>query len=140
MRPLQLLLPLSLALLVSSAGAQNLPYPPADTAPLSTVQVSGLARDMRIEPRQAKRIAGAYEMSNGWYLRVNTAVRHIDAIIDDQQPLRLVQVARNKFASGDGNVTMEFGRGTQRDEMEMSYVPGGAFAQRVVMTSTLAQR
>ncbi|MGH8855021.1 MAG: hypothetical protein ACREWI_12155 [Telluria sp.] len=134
------LLPLSLSLLASGAGAQGLPYPPADTAPVSTVQVSGYA-GQRIEPRQARRISGAYEMSNGWFLRVRPTSHHIDAIIDDQRALRLIPISRHKFVSGDGNVTMEFSRaGSQADEMTMSYIPVPGLAQRIVLSSTLAQR
>ncbi len=139
MRPHFLLLPAAL-LLVPCAGAQNMPYPPADTAPLTSVQVTAPAKTQRIRSYEAQKISGAYEMSNGWYLRVLTSARHIDAIIDDEKPLRLVQVAPYRFASGDGNVNMQFNRGSSGDEMEMSYRPDLKLAARIVISSRIAQR
>jgi hypothetical protein len=79
-------------------------------------------------------------MSNGWFMRVQTAALYIDATIDDQKPIRLVKVARNQFASGDGNVKMVFNQGMSGDEMTMSYVPDRALAQVVVLSSRMAQR
>ncbi len=139
MRPSYLILPASL-LLVSTVGAQNTPYPPADSAPITSVEVTAPAKVQRIKSHEAEKIAGTYEMSNGWFLRVQTASRYIDAVIDKQPPLRLLPVAPYRFASGDGNVTMDFDRGSTGDDMEMSYVPEGRFAQRIVISSRLAQR
>jgi hypothetical protein len=42
--------------------------------------------------------------------------------------------------SGDGNITMQFNLGASGDDMEMSYVPAGRLAQRVVLSSRLALR
>ncbi|QOY96081.1 hypothetical protein IM543_09755 [Massilia sp. UMI-21] len=143
MRPhfvLNLFLAPAALLLAAGAGAQNMPYPPADTAPLTSVQVTAMAKPQRIRQHQAEKISGAYEMSNGWYLRVLTSARHIDAIIDDQPPLRLMPVAPYRFVSGDGNVTMDFHRGQTGDDMTMSYVPDKQLAQRIVISSRVAQR
>lgn len=139
MRSLSLLLPASLFLLASTTGAQELPYP-RDTAPISTVQVTAPAKLMRIKPDQAQVIGGTYAMSNGWTMKVRTASRHIDASIDREQPIRLLPVAPYKFASGDGNVTMEFNRGEWGEDMLMSYVPDPRLAQVVVISSRVAQR
>jgi len=142
MRPLSLLLPasplLSLALLASGALAQTQPYP--QTAALSTVQVTAPVKAVRIDQVQARELAGSYAMSNGWHLKVRPAARHIDAAIDDQQPMRLASVGNDRFASADGNVTMEFNRGEAGDEMLMSYRPDPRLAQVVVISSQLVQR
>lgn len=140
MRPLSLLLSVSLLLPAAGAGAQAMAYPPPDTAPISWVQVTAPSTAPRIATREAQQISGAYEMSNGWYLRVHTGRRYIDTIIDDQPPLRLVPVAPYRFVSGDGKVSMQFKRGAAGDEMLMSYQPDGRLAQRVVLSSRLAQR
>lgn len=142
MRSLSLLLPASLFALASSTGAQNLPYPrtDTDTDKMSTVSVQAPAKTVRIWPEQAQLIAGAYAMSNGWNMKVKTGARHIDATIDDQQPLRLFAVGPYKFASPDGNVNMEFNRGVVGEEMLMSYVPYPGLAQVVVISSEVAQR
>lgn len=139
MRPLSSCLSAAALLCAAGAGAQTLPYP-QDTLPSSTVQVTAPARGTWVRPEQARQIAGAYDMSNGWYMRVRTATRHIDVTIDEQKPLRLVPVAPYRFVSGDGNVTMEFNRGNWGDEMMMSYVPDRRTAQVVVLTSRIAQR
>ena len=104
------------------------------------MQVSGTASPARIKARHAEKIAGIYQMSNGWYLEVRPASRYIDATIDDEHPMRLVQVAPYRFASGDGKVTMHFNRGFSGDDMEMSYLPEGRLAQRIVISSRMAQR
>ena len=140
MRPLSLLLSVSLLLPAAGAGAQAMAYPPPDTAPISWVQVTARSTAPPIETREARQISGAYEMSNGWYLRVHTGRRYIDTIIDDQPRLRLVPVAPYRFVSGDGKVTMQFNRGVTGDEMLMSYYPDGRLAQRVLLESRLAQR
>lgn len=146
MRPLS---PLSASLLASllafllvpaNAYAQTTPYPPANAAPLASVQVTAPVKHMRIRPAHAKQISGAYDMANGWWLRVFTSARHIDAVIDDQPPIRLVAIAPYRFVSGDGNVTMEFNRGTNGEDMRMTYVPDLQLGQRVVVDSALAHR
>lgn len=139
MRPLSFILPTSLFLLASGTLAQGLPYP-HDTAPISTVQVSAPVRGTWVRPDQVGQIAGSYDMSNGWYLQVRTAPRYIDASIDRQPPIRLVQVSPYKFVSGDGNVTMRFNEGNWGDEMVMSYVPDPRVAQVVTLSSRMAQR
>src|SRR5690606_28185894 len=139
MRPL-FLLPAALLLYAGSAAAQTMPYPPADTAPIASVQVSAPVKSLRLRVAEAERIAGGYDMSNGWHLRVRTAARHIDAIIDNQPPLRLAAVAPYRFVSGDGNVTMDFKRGSDGEDMRMSYVPDLRLGQRVVLESRMAQR
>lgn len=140
MRPFTLLLPASLLVLASSAGAQDLPYPQPDTGSVSTVQVSP-AKTVRIRDEQAANIVGSYAMSNGWYLKVRPATRHIEAKIDDRAPLRLLAVAPYKFASPDGSVTMEFNRGNTGEDMLMSYMPDPRLARVVVISSApLAQR
>lgn len=123
MRPLSLLIPASLLALAASAGAQTQPYPRPDTAPISTVTVTAPAKTVRLRDEQVREIAGSYAMSNGWNLRVRGTPRYIDAIIDNEKPMRLRPVSTDKFVSGDGNVTMEFNRGRLREEMVMSYVP-----------------
>jgi hypothetical protein len=138
MRPL-LLLPASLLLIATGADAQTMSYPPPDTAPIASVQVSAPAKLVRIRPTEARKISGAYDMSNGWNLRVSTTSRYIDAIIDDEKPIRLAAIAPYRFVSGDGNVTMEFNRG-DGDDMRMSYVPDLRLGQRVVLESRMAQR
>lgn len=140
MRPITLLLPASVLALASSAGAQTLPYPPSDTESIPTVQVTGAARVPRIREDQAYKIGGFYAMSNGWYLRVRTASRYIDAAIDNQNPIRLRPVAPYRFASTDGNVRMEFNLGEAGDDMRMSYVPGPGLAQVVLTSAPIAQR
>ena len=139
MRPVSLLFPASLLLLASSAGAQTQAYPYTDGPAMSSVQVTAPARPIRIRDEQARQIVGAYDMSNGWYLKVRPAVRHIDATIDNQRPMRLLAVAPYKFASADGNVTMEFNRGESGEDMLMTYVDP-RLAQVVVISSTIAQR
>jgi hypothetical protein len=141
MRPLSLLLPASLLLLASSAGAQNMPYPPSEAASMSTVQVTARPKATWVREEEAQQIRGAYSMSNGWRMDVRAAARHIDATIDRQKPIRLIAVAPYKFVSRDGNVTMEFNRGEWGEDMMMSYVPDPRLAQVVVISSVpLAQR
>lgn len=141
MRALTLLSPACLLVLASSTGAQTLPYPQPDDPSMSTVQVTAPARTIRVRDVQAEKIGGSYAMSNGWYLRVRTGSRHIDAIIDNQQPLRLLAVAPYKFVSPGGSVTMEFNKGNEGDDMQMSYMPNPRLAQVVVISSTpIAQR
>lgn len=139
MRPL-LLLPASLLLLACATSAQELPYPRTAVDPLSTVQVTAPIRTLWIRQDQALALSGYYEMSNGWQMKVRPAARHIDATIDSQKPIRLYQVAPDRFASSDGNVRMRFNQGEDGDRMTMSYVPDPRLAQVVVLTSRLARR
>ena len=122
MRPLSLLIPASLLVLATGASAQTQPYPRPDTAPISTVTVTAPARTVRLMPDELRQIAGTYDMANGWRLEVRGKPEYIDATIDMEKPMRLKAVSKNKFVSGDGNVTMEFNQGTG-DDMKMSYVP-----------------
>lgn len=131
---------LACLLVPAKATAQAMPYPPTGSAPLASVQVTAPVKPMRIRPAQAKQIVGAYDMANGWWLRVETSARHIDATIDDQPPIRLVAIAPYRFVSGDGNVTMDFNRGAHGEDMRMTYVPDLRLGQRVVVDSALAQR
>jgi hypothetical protein len=139
MRPL-LLLPASLLVLASSALAQTLPYPRAADEPISTVQVSAPVKTMLIFPDQADQLDATYAMSNGWRMKVKPSSRSISAVIDNQKPIRLVQVERDKFVSGDGRVTMQFNLGDWGDDMTMSYVPGQDLAQVITISSRMAQR
>lgn len=127
-------------LLAGGATAQTMPYPPADTARIASVQVTAPVKSVRVRAAEAEKISGGYDMSNGWYLRVRPASRSIEAIIDDQPPITLVAVAPYRFVSGDGNVTMDFNRGRDGEDMRMSYVPDLRLGQRVVLESRLAQR
>ena len=140
MRPLSLLLPVSLLVLGSSSLAQSLPYPKPDSAPLSTVQVTAPVKPVLLFTDEAEQIAGSYAMSNGWRLKVEPGSRHILATIDRQKPMRLLALSRDKFVSRDGNVTMEFNQGSYGDDMTMSYVPDPRLAQVVVLSSRMAQR
>lgn len=140
MRPISVLLPASFLVLASSALAQTAPYPQTADEPVSTVQVTAPIKGMLIFRDQAEQLAATYEMSNGWRMRVKPASRYINATIDDQKPLRLVQVERDKFVSGDGKVTMRFNQGEWGDDMTMSYVPGQDLAQVVVLSARVAQR
>jgi hypothetical protein len=140
MRPLSLLLPASLLLLASSALAQTTPYPQGAAEPISTVQVTAPVKGMMIFPDQAEQLAATYDMSNGWRMKVKPSSRFISAVIDNEKPIRLVQVERNKFISGDGRVSMQFNLGEWGDDMTMSYVPGQDLAQVIVVSSRMAQR
>ncbi|WP_313032496.1 hypothetical protein [Massilia alkalitolerans] len=135
-----ILIAASLLLLATGADAQTMPYPAADMAPIASVQVTAPVKSVRIRVAEAQKISGSYEMSNGWYLRVLTSARHIDAIIDEQRPIRLLAVAPYRFVSADGNVTMDFNRGRDGEDMRMSYVPDLRLGQRVMLESRLAQR
>jgi len=140
MRISSVLLPATLFFLASGSGAQTMPYPQDDTAPVTTVVVSAAATPYRIKAAQARQIAGVYELTNGWRLKVRPFTRTIDTVIDEQKPMRLVAVSPYKFASGDGRVTMEFNRGDVGDDMIMSYAPDPRFADMVVISSSVAQR
>jgi len=140
MRRFFLLLATSLLVPAAGAGAQQLPYPQPAAAPRNTVQVTAPVRAIWVRPDDARQIGGDYEMANGWFLRVRTAPLHIDVTIDDQKPMRLTAIARNKFVSADGNVHMVFAQGMSHDEMTMRYRPDPALAQVTVLSSRMAQR
>jgi hypothetical protein len=138
MRPLSLLIPASLLALAASVGAQTQTqtYPLPDTAPISTVTVTGQAKAVRLRPEEIRQIAGTYDMANGWRLEVRGKPEYIDATIDTEKPMRLKAVSKNKFVTGDGNVTMEFNQ-TSGDDMKLSYVPDPS---KPSMVSIPAQR
>jgi hypothetical protein len=139
-RTLSLLLTTSLLVVASTANAQSLPYPKPDTAPISTVQVTAPIKTVWIRDEQARQIAGVYQLSNGWNMKVRTASRYIDATIDSEEPMRLLAMTPDRFVSRDGKVTMDFNRGDAGDEMMMSYVPDTNLAQLVVISAKMAQR
>ncbi|WP_020652623.1 hypothetical protein [Massilia niastensis] len=142
MRPLSLALAASLLLLASNAGAQSGSYPATGTTPSSTVQVTAPAPGFQFWEYQAEWISGAYAMSNGWRLKVDPSSTGIVAQIDKQRPMKLIALSEDKFVSRDGNVSMEFNRGAQGDEMLMSYVPDDPSLahQVIVVKATMAQR
>lgn len=140
MRPLSCLLSASVFLLASSALAQTTPYPQPAPEPMSTVQVTAPVKAMLIFADQADQLAATYTMSNGWRLDVKPSHHYIRAVIDNEKPIRLVQVERDKFVSGDGKVTMQFNLGEAGDDMTMSYVPGQDLAQIIVVSARIAQR
>lgn len=140
MRTLSLPLTVSLLVVASTTSAQSLPYPKPDTAPMSTVQVTAPIQPVWVRDEQARQIAGAYELSNGWKMKVRAASRYIDATIDSEKPMRLLAVTPDRFVSRDGKVTMEFNRGDAGDEMMMRYVADTDLAQLVVISAKMAQR
>jgi len=140
MRILSLLLPASLVLLASNAGAQSKNYPLTQPEPTSTVEVTAPAPVFQFWHYQAEVISGAYAMSNGWRMVVEPAADGIVARIDKQRPIRLVALSPDRFTTRDGNVWMEFNRGEGGEDMLMSYVPDPRLAQVVVVTATVAQR
>lgn len=139
MRPLSLLIPASLLVLAAGAGAQTQPYPQPDTAPLTSVTVTAPGKAIRLRPDEVRQIAGSYDMANGWRLEVRGRPEYIDATIDAEKPMRLKAVSRNKFVSGDGNVTMEFNQGTG-DDMKLSYVPDPSKPSMVSIPAQKAKR
>jgi hypothetical protein len=143
MRSLSLILPVSLVLLASNAGAQAQQAqttPPTEPESISKVQVTAPTEAFQFRDYEAEAISGGYHMSNGWRMKVDPTSDGIAAQINKERPIRLVAVSRDRYIAPDGNVFMEFNRGAQGDEMLMSYVPNERTAQRVVVTSTLAQR
>jgi hypothetical protein len=58
----------------------------------------------------------------------------------DSVPLRLLAISSRKFVSGDGNMTMEFSRGNDDDDMTLRYVPGRGLAEVVATSASFAQR
>lgn len=162
MRRLSLVLCPALLLAVSGAGAQeqtqsqlhsseqsqapsqapSQDYPRTEPESISQVQVVAPPQAFQFWEYEAEAISGGYKMSNGWRMKVDSARDGIVAQIDKQRPIHLVALSRDLYASRDGNVTMEFNRGPLGEDMLMSYVPGSGsrVAQRVVVTTTLAQR
>jgi len=137
MRHSLLAFPMSLLLMTSYAYSQAQNYPPPETSPISSVQVTA---PFRLSDEQAEQIGGVYAMANGWRLQVEHTTRGMEARIDNRHPIRLIAITADKFVSRDGNITMDFNRGEDRDGMEMSYVPDQRLAIRYVVTATLAQR
>ena len=136
MRPLsQMLIPV---LLVSASGTQAQTLAPDD--PVAVVQVKPMDGPYRLRNEQARQIAGTYEMSNGWSVDVRPDMRHADVLIDRNRPLRLLAISPRKFVSGDGNVTMEFSRGNDENDMTLRYVPGVGMAEVVFTSVSIAQR
>jgi len=140
MRPLSLILPVSLLVLASGAGAQEQRSSQTEPGSVSQVQVTAETPPFQFRDYEAEWISGGYKMSNGWRMKVDPSADGIVAQINKERPIRLVAVSRDRYITRNGNVFMEFNRGTQGDEMLMSYVPNERAAQRVVVTSTLAQR
>jgi hypothetical protein len=135
-----LILPVSLLVVASGAGAQAQQPPQTEPGSVSQVQVTAETPQFQFRDYEAEAISGGYKMSNGWRMKVDPSADGIVAQINKGHPMRLVAVSRDLYVARDGNVTMEFNRGAQGDEMLMSYVPDSRTAQRVVVTSTLAQR
>jgi hypothetical protein len=141
MRYALLAFPASLLLLAcpvhaqTQANPQN--YPPPDGTAIETVQVTA---PFRLTDEDADKIGGTYAMSNGWHLKVEQSTRGMQARIDNRRPIRLIAITADKFVSRDGNVTMDFNRGADGDEMLMTYVPDQRVAIRYVVGATVAQR
>jgi hypothetical protein len=141
MRYLSLILPASLLVLASSAGAQSQYHLSTQSGATSEVQVIAQAQPFQFYDYEAEAISGGYAMANGWRLKVDPSSNGIVARIDKGHPIKLTAVSRDKYVTSDGNMWMEFNRG-RGDDMVMSYVPDTGTAQVVVVgaTSTLAQR
>jgi hypothetical protein len=140
MRPQTLILPVSLLVMASSAGAQEQRDTQSAPESVSQVQVTAEAPPFQFRDYEAQWVSGGYHLSNGWGLKVDAASDGIVAQINKERPIRLVAVSQNRYITRNGTVVMEFNRGAEGDEMLMSYVPDSRTAQRVVVTSTLAQR
>jgi hypothetical protein len=145
MRSRVLILSASMLLLASSAGAQTQAqaqdYPLTTPDSMSRVEVMAPTPSFEFWEYEAEAISGAYAMSNGWRLKVDPTADGIVAQIDKQRPMQLVALSRDRYATRDGNVAMEFNRGASGDDMLMSYVPASRTAQVVVVTTRrLAQR
>lgn len=124
-------------LLASNAGAQSGNYPKSDSTSITTVQVTA---PVQVDDGDVEKISGLYALSNGWRLKVEPGYNSITAQIDRRRPMRLVAVSADRYVSRDGNVSMDFNRGDNGDEMLMSYVPDQRVAVTYVVTATLAQR
>jgi hypothetical protein len=136
MRPSSLLLFPALLVLAPYAHAQALQ--PGE--PVAVVQVKPMDGPYRLRNEQARQIAGMYEMSNGWSIDVRPDMRHVDVVIDRNRPLRLLAISPRTFVSGDGNVTLEFSRGNDDNDMTLRYVPAPGLAEVVVTSASFAQR
>jgi hypothetical protein len=126
------------ALLALASGALAQTLQPAD--PVAVVQVRPMDGPYRLRNEQARQIAGMYEMSNGWSVDVRPDMRHVDIVVDRNRPMRLLAVSSRKFVSGDGNVTMEFSRGNDENDMTLRYAPGPGLAEVVLTSASFAQR
>lgn len=138
--PLNLALAVSLTLLVDNAAAQSRQFPTTSSGPISSVEVTAQARTVRIYQEDLDAVRGVYALSNGWRMAVSPASGGITAQIGRHRAMHLVALSADKYASRDGNVTMEFNRGPTREDMVMSYVPDRRLAQVIVVKATLAQR
>lgn len=142
MRTLLLSVPVVLALCVPNAGAQSKnDYPLTGADAVSTVRVQAPPPDFRVSDSDTDVISGAYRMSNGWRLQVESGGNGIEARIDRQRSMHLIALSPNDYVTHDGNVAMTFNLGKDQDEMLMSYVPGSSLqrvAERVVLRSALA--
>lgn len=139
MRPLFLALPVSMLLLASQAGAQSTNYPVTDES-ISTVQVTAPPKAVHLSDDQTRAVSGTYALSNGWRLHIRPGHNGVYARIDDQKPIRLIATSPDNYVTRDGNVAMEFNRGSEGDEMMMSYVPDPRLAEVIVVTATMASR
>jgi len=142
MRSVFLMLPTSLLLLASHAGAQTQAYPMTDPGQTSRVQVTAPPQPFQFWDYEAEWVSGAYAMSNGWRMKVDPSREGIVAQIDKERPIHLVAVSQNRYATRDGNMWLDFNQGPAGEDMLMSYVPDARTAQVVVVTATarLAQR
>ncbi|UVW30036.1 hypothetical protein [Massilia sp. H6] len=138
MRSLSLAACASVLVLAVDASAQAPKYPIAGDSAMSSVQVIAPAR--RVFQEDLDTVRGQYALSNGWRLKVDSAANGIRATIDNQRPIYLVALSKDKFVSPDGNVDMVFNRGDYGEDMVMSYVPDPRLAQVIVVRATLAQR
>jgi hypothetical protein len=135
------------ALLLAAAGAsaqeQKANQLPSESEAAPKVQVTAEAPPFQFRDYQAELISGGYKMSNGWRMQVASASDGIVAQIGKAHPIRLVALSPDLYATRDGNVTMQFNRGPQGEDMLMSYVPAGSSIAQAVVVSTstsLAQR
>jgi hypothetical protein len=126
------------ALLVLASGTQAQTLQPGE--PIAVVQVKPADGPYRLRNEQAQQIAGMYEMSNGSSVEIRPDMRHVDVVIDRNRPMRLLAMSSRKFVSGDGNVTLEFSRGNDDNDMTLRYVPGTGLAEVVLTSASFAQR
>lgn len=144
MRILLLAMPVVLALCVPNAGAQSKDdYPLTGSDAVSTVRVQAPPPEFRVSDGDTGAIAGAYRMSNGWRLQVESGGNGIEARIDRQRSMHLIALGPSDYVTRDGNVAMTFNLGKDGDEMLMSYVPSSSLrrvTERVVLRSGLAAR
>jgi hypothetical protein len=126
------------ALLVLASGTQAQTLQPGE--PVAVVQVKPADGPYRLRNEQARQIAGMYEMSNGSSVEIRPDMRHVDVVIDRNRPMRLLAMSSRKFVSGDGNVTLEFSRGNDDNDMTLRYVPGTGLAEVVLTSASFAQR